>query len=117
MIAKFKTAGWDPRGVGLTHPRADCFKNAGEEDAFWKGTIPRAGLEARGNFTDPADLEAFYAQVPEVDNLLKELGERCLAYSPDTFPYVGSAATVRDMVALHDYLEGSDKPIDYWGFS
>lgn len=81
------------------------------------GTIPRAGLEARGNFTDPDDLKAFYAQVPEVDKLLTELEQKCLEYSPDTFQYVGTAATVRDMVALHDYMEGPDKALDYWGIS
>lgn len=109
--------GWDPRGVGSTVPRADCFKTGTEENSFWEGTIPRAGLEARGNFTDPIDLEEFYDQVDEVDALLKELGERCVAYSPDTFQYIGSAAAVRDMVAIHDILEGPDKPIDYWGLS
>jgi hypothetical protein len=109
--------GWDPRGVGMTHPRADCFASGADEGAFWEGTIPAAGLEARGNFTDPADLEAFYAQVPEVDGLLHDLGLKCVAYSPDTFQYLGTAATVRDMVALHDYLVGPDKPVDYWGFS
>jgi hypothetical protein len=113
----FTTAGWDPRGVGLTHPRADCFKTGTEESAFWEGTIPNAGLEARGNFTDQADLDAFYAQVPEVDKLLQELGQRCLEYSPDTFQYVGTAAAARDMVALHDYLESPDTPVNYWGFS
>ncbi|KAG9092827.1 hypothetical protein FS749_015411 [Ceratobasidium sp. UAMH 11750] len=114
---KFDLVSWDPRGVGYTRPRADCFATGTEENAFWEGTIPRAGLEARGNFTDPGDLKAFYDQVPEVDSLLHDLGQKCLAYSPDTFQYVGSAATVRDLVALHDYMEGTDKPIDYWGFS
>ncbi|KAG9119699.1 hypothetical protein FRC07_005140 [Ceratobasidium sp. 392] len=114
---RYDIVSWDPRGVGKTVPRADCFANGTEENAFWEGTIPRAGLEARGNFTDQRDLEAFYAQVPEVDRLLKELGERCVAYSPDTFQYVGSAAAVRDMVAIHDILEGPEKPVDYWGLS
>lgn len=27
------------------------------------------------------------------------------------------AAAVRDMVAIADYLDGPDKPINYWGFS
>ncbi|KAG9105175.1 hypothetical protein FRC07_009539 [Ceratobasidium sp. 392] len=114
---QYDLVSWDPRGVGLTVPRADCFATAVEENAFWEGTIPRAGLEARGNFTDQRDLEAFYEQVPEVDRLLIELGKKCVEYSPDTFQYVGSAAAVRDMVAIHDILEGPDKPVDYWGFS
>ncbi|KAG9122808.1 hypothetical protein FRC07_000644 [Ceratobasidium sp. 392] len=114
---QYDLVSWDPRGVGQTHPRADCFATGAEEKAFWNGTIPEAGLEARGNFTDQADLDAFYAQASEVDRLLVELGQKCLQYSPDTFQYVGTAAAVRDMVALHDYLEGPDKPVDYWGFS
>ncbi|CAE6452473.1 unnamed protein product [Rhizoctonia solani] len=108
---------WDPRGIGLSVPRADCFKTGTEENSFWEGTIPRAGLEARGNFTDQRDLDAFYEQADEVDVLLEELGKRCIAYSPDTFQYIGTAAAVRDMVAMHDALEGSSKPIDYWGLS
>ncbi|GAB1525263.1 hypothetical protein RhiTH_008421 [Rhizoctonia solani] len=108
---------WDPRGVGLTVPRADCPKTGTEEKAFWEGTIPRAGLEARGNFTDQRDLDAFYEQADEVDVLLEELGKRCIAYSPDTFQYIGTAAVVRDMVAMHDAIEGSNKPIDFWGLS
>ncbi|KAG8774827.1 hypothetical protein FRC12_001794 [Ceratobasidium sp. 428] len=114
---QYDLVSWDPRGIGQTHPRADCFVSGTEEKAFWNGTIPGTGLEARGNFTDQTDLDAFYAQEPEVDKLLVELGQRCLQYSPDTFQYVGTAAAVRDMVALHDYFEGPDKPLDYWGFS
>jgi hypothetical protein len=52
-----------------------------------------------------------------MDTLLKELGRRCLEYSPDTFQYIGTAAVVRDMIALHDVLEGSDKPLNFWGVS
>ncbi|CAE6509951.1 unnamed protein product [Rhizoctonia solani] len=114
---QYDIVSWDPRGIGLTVPRANCFKTGTEENAFWEGTIPRAGLEARGNFTDQRDIDAFYEQVDEVDRLLKELGEKCVAYSPDTFQYIGTAAAVRDMVAMHEVLEGSSKPIDYWGLS
>ncbi|KAG9096104.1 hypothetical protein FRC06_009047, partial [Ceratobasidium sp. 370] len=106
---RYDVVSWDPRGIGMSVPRADCFATGTEENAFWEGTIPRAGLEARGNFTDKRDLDEFYAQVPEVDQLLKELGEKCLAYSPNTFQYVGSAAAVRDMLAIHDILEGPDE--------
>ncbi|QRV81574.1 tRNA-dihydrouridine synthase 4 [Ceratobasidium sp. AG-Ba] len=108
---------WDPRGVGLTHPRSGCFNTSIEEQAFWERTIPYNGLEARGDFTDQADLDAFFDQVPKVDELMVKLGRKCLQYSPDTFQYVGTTATVRDMVALHDHLEGPDKPINYWGIS
>ncbi|CAE6477527.1 unnamed protein product [Rhizoctonia solani] len=114
---KYDLVSWDPRGVGESLPRAECFKTGAEEQAFWNGTIASSGLEARGNFTDKRDLDAFYDQVDEIDTLLTDLGRRCIAYSPDTFEYIGSAAAVRDMVAIHDILEGPDKPIDFWGVS
>lgn len=117
VLTLYDTLGWDPRGVGRTTPRAECFKNRQEETAFWEGTIPNAGLEARGNFTDQRDLDEFYAQVDEVDVLLEELGQRCIEYSPNTFQYIGTTAVVRDMVAMHDILEGPDKPVNFWGFS
>ncbi|CAE6374803.1 unnamed protein product [Rhizoctonia solani] len=114
---EYDIVGWDPRGIGKSVPRAECFKNGAEENAFWEGTVPRAGLEARGNFTDQADIDAFKKQVDQVDRLLKELGERCVAYSPDTFQYIGSAAAVRDMIAMHDVLEKRKKPVNFWGLS
>ncbi|KDN48830.1 hypothetical protein RSAG8_02817, partial [Rhizoctonia solani AG-8 WAC10335] len=114
---QYDIVSWDPRGVGETVPRAECFTTGTEENAFWEGTIPRAGLEARGNFTDQADIDAFYEQVDEVDGLLKRLGQKCVEYSPDTFQYIGTAAAVRDMIAMHDILEEPDKPINYWGLS
>ncbi|QRV92028.1 Abhydrolase domain-containing protein [Ceratobasidium sp. AG-Ba] len=115
---QYDLVSWDPRGVGNSVPLAECFANASEEEAFWKDTIPRTGLEARSNFThDPADLQAFYGQVAEVDRVLTDFGKKCVEYSPNTFQYLGSVAAVRDMIALHDLLEGADKPLNYWGFS
>lgn len=108
---------WDPRGVGLTVPRATCFDNTTEESAFWRGTIAGDGMEVKGNFSNQRDLDVLYAQANELDELLKEMGERCLAHSPNTFQYIGSAAAVRDMVAMHDILEGPNKLVDYWGLS
>jgi hypothetical protein len=48
-----------------------------------------------------------------MDALLKKLGQRCLEYSPDTFQYIGTAVVVRDTIALHNTLEGSDKPLNF----
>ncbi|KAG8782147.1 hypothetical protein FRC12_021173 [Ceratobasidium sp. 428] len=117
VSGRYDLVSWDPRGVGESDLQPACFVSRAEENIFWNGSIARVGIEARGNFTDQTDLDAFYAQVPAVDELLSEFGQRCHKLSPDVLQYVGTAATVRDMVALHDYLEGSDKPIDYWGMS
>ncbi|CAE7071985.1 unnamed protein product, partial [Rhizoctonia solani] len=108
---------WDPRGVGKTIPRTACFGSIEEEVAFWNESFIVPGPEVRGDFTSQTVLDDFYAQVNTSDNLLRRIGEQCLAYSPDVFQYVGTAATVRDMVAMHDALEDPDEPINFWGMS
>ncbi|CAE6342436.1 unnamed protein product [Rhizoctonia solani] len=113
----YDVVGWDPRGVGQTIPRVACFQTAEEEATFWNGTIVETGLNVRGNFTSQTDLDAFYAQVNEADDYLQRFASQCVLRSPNTLRYVGTAATVRDMVAMHDVLESSDKAIDYWGVS
>ena len=109
--------GWDPRGVKNSLPRVDCFETAAEETAFWQGSIPDTGLEARGNFTEQVDLDYFYSQVDDVDLKLGQLWEQCIRLSGDTLKYVGTVAAVRDMVAMAEYLEPKSKLINYWGFS
>ncbi|KDQ17321.1 hypothetical protein BOTBODRAFT_30137 [Botryobasidium botryosum FD-172 SS1] len=113
---QYDIVSWDPRGVGATTPLVTCFESLAAEKAFWKGTVPDAGLEAKGNFTSQDDLDAFYAQADEVDSLLTELGKRCNQLSGGILPYVGTAAAVRDMVSLADAIEGKEL-INYWGFS
>lgn len=87
---------WDPRGVGYTYPKIDCFNSTEDESAFWQGTVPGNGIEAKGNFTntDPTDPDvvAFWAQEPEVDDLLTKVGQICLGVNGDTLTFVGTAA-------------------------
>ncbi|GAB1523590.1 hypothetical protein RhiTH_006740 [Rhizoctonia solani] len=109
--------GWDPRGVGQTIPRIECFQTGQEQVAFWNGSIVENGLDVRGNFTSQNDLDDFYAQVDQVDHYLQRFGKQCLATNADALKHVGTAATVRDMVAIHDILEGPDKPVNFWGLS
>ncbi|KAH7329759.1 Alpha/Beta hydrolase protein [Rhizoctonia solani] len=114
---QYDVVSWDPRGVGQSTPLTTCFATSEEEAAFWKGSFLRDGLEARDNFTSQTDLDEFYEQVDEVDDLLTRFGKQCVAHNPNAFKYVGTAAVVRDMVAMHDALEGPQKPINFWGIS
>ncbi|KAG8785166.1 hypothetical protein FRC12_017895 [Ceratobasidium sp. 428] len=109
---------WDPRGVGRSYPLVNCFKDGKEERSFWHSTVPDAGLEARGNFTDPEDIKNFYSQEPEVDRLLKELSQRCSKLSPDFLQYVGTDAAVDDMLSLKAHFSPAGHYlVNYWGFS
>ncbi|KAG9124219.1 hypothetical protein FRC07_012368 [Ceratobasidium sp. 392] len=113
---RYNIISWDPRGVGQTHPRADCFATASEECVFWKGSLPDEGPEVLGDFANPSNLD-FYDRVDQTDKKLIELGQKCLEHSRDTLKYVGTVATVKDMIALHDALGIEDKAINFWGLS
>lgn len=74
----------------------------------------------KGNFTnadnsDP-DMQAFWSQEPLVDGLLYGIGQKCWEKNGENLLYVGTAAVVRDIVGMADLLDGTDKPINYWGF-
>lgn len=69
------------------------------------------------NLSDPADLEAWVAQVRLVDAKAAVVAELCDERSQDTLNFVGTATVVRDMDRLFRALEGDDEPINYWGFS
>ncbi|KAJ8494840.1 hypothetical protein ONZ51_g2091 [Trametes cubensis] len=111
---------WDPRGVGpLTIPGdIVCFSSVEEYNTFWNGTIELTGIEMTGNFTDPQDIDALLSQAPLMQKKYEELGERCLQQPSGKYlKYVGTAATVRDMVAMANALDGAKSPINLFGLS
>ncbi|KAH7335772.1 TAP-like protein-domain-containing protein [Rhizoctonia solani] len=113
---QYDIVSWDPRGTGSTVPKVQCFDSGTEEIKFWNGSIRGTNLEVRTDFTNTTVRDEFYSHIDEVDSILVKFGKQCNAQSKDMLKYIGTAATVRDMVALHDYLEGT-KLINYWGVS
>ncbi|KAG8682389.1 hypothetical protein FRC11_014946 [Ceratobasidium sp. 423] len=97
---QYDIVSWDPRRVGHTVPRADCFKTRTEKKLSERGKLYRSTRPGR-----------ILRASGWVDVLLDEL-----AYSPDTFRYIGTAAGVRDLVDMHDVLEGLANPLTTGGF-
>ncbi|QRV97893.1 alpha/beta hydrolase family protein [Ceratobasidium sp. AG-Ba] len=115
---RYDIVSWDPRGVWSTFPRATCFSTQKDERNLLGGSPMLDGIEMRVDIASAKeDLARFVNQSSWVDTQLAEVGKRCTEYSPDVMQYVGTAATVRDMVRLHDYLVPSNETINYWGFS
>ncbi|KAI0369592.1 alpha/beta-hydrolase [Pilatotrama ljubarskyi] len=111
---------WDPRGVGPLTVPGDifCFDSVAEYDAFWNGTIEHSGIEMTGTFRDPGDIERLLSQATVMQKKYEEFGRRCLQHPTGKYlRYVGTAATVRDMVALADELDGPGSPVNYAGIS
>ena len=68
--------------------------------------------------TDPEDIQTLLSQAPLMERKYQELAQRCLTSPVGKYlQYVGTAATVRDMVALADVIDGPGKPINFYGIS
>ena len=95
-----------------------CFDSVDEYNAFFNGTIEFSGIEMTGNFTDQSDIDALLAQADTMQKKYVELGKKCQEHSDGKYlKYIGTAATVRDLVALVDALDGPEAPINYLGYS
>ncbi|KAF9029310.1 hypothetical protein BDZ89DRAFT_1159852 [Hymenopellis radicata] len=110
---------WDPRGVGQkTFPGAViCFESDEDADEYWNNLF--SYFEVRGNLTYQPDINYMYSQVDVLAELMAGLLEKCTSIpgGGQYLEYVGSVATVRDMVALVDVLDGVGAPINYYGIS
>ncbi|QRV97921.1 Abhydrolase domain-containing protein [Ceratobasidium sp. AG-Ba] len=100
---------WDPRGVGETFPRANCLASRTDQRILLGGSM----------ILDDPEMRAGLPLTPEeLKQFLREIHEYNCCSSCAMIPgYVGTAATVRDMIKLHDYLDGPEVSIKYWRFS
>ncbi|KAK7435801.1 hypothetical protein VKT23_019499 [Stygiomarasmius scandens] len=118
MGGHYDMISWDPRGVGHTTPGPiQCFPSAEEYDSFWRDTFEDTGLDIIDSFANSTELSWFYSQQHILDSAWHEFGRRCHAMSGEALKYIGTTATVRDMVALADSLHPEVGEINYYGVS
>ncbi|KAL1745844.1 Alpha/Beta hydrolase protein [Schizophyllum fasciatum] len=115
----YDLVGWDPRGTGNSTPGPiNCFESEDEYTAFYNDSLLlEFNVNPRHALLDSKDAEKFYSRMNETDGIYKKYGELCTQRAGDVLPYVGTAATVRDMVAIADVLEPDTKEINYYGAS
>ncbi|KAI1785869.1 alpha/beta-hydrolase [Ganoderma leucocontextum] len=102
----FDVLGFDPRGVGASTPRLDCFTTQSERD-IWNTQDGHQLL----NVSDDALLNLYVARA-------KVVGERCAQRSAaegDIARFMGTASVATDMLKIVEKL-GQEK-LQYWGFS
>ena len=96
----------------------NCFSSAEEFVDFWNGTVVFPQIDIKYGFTDPVDLQYFESQVPVMEQKLQAFKQVCLkGPSAEFLPYVGTTATVRDLVAIAEYFDGEGCDVNYYGFS
>ena len=96
----------------------NCFNSLEESNGFWNGTVVYPPIDIKYGFSDPSDLEYFNSQVDVMEERWQAFGEVCLKHENAQFlPYVGTTATVRDLVAIAEYFDGKGCDINYYGLS
>lgn len=107
----YEILSFDPRGVGLTEPRADCYN-----DEFSRA-VTNIELRAMG------PLDSGLHVVSKQTSLYGAQGRLCEA-APEILAYLSTASVARDMVEIVDKVDelrggnGTETPrIQYWGLS
>lgn len=96
----------------------NCFDSIDAWAEFWNGTLVYPQIDIKTGFTDPDDLTYFNSQVDVMDKRWEAFGEICLKHETGQYlPYVGTTATVRDLVAIAEYFDGKGCDINYYGLS
>ncbi|KIY45111.1 hypothetical protein FISHEDRAFT_76953 [Fistulina hepatica ATCC 64428] len=121
----YHIVGFDPRGVGqiAIPPDSICFDSHDDFSNYWRDSFVKGAWDVPGVW----DGRSPSATRAEVNNLLQDIDDfraavkglqaRCAeADSGRYMQYVGTTATVRDIVALADVLDGESAPINFWGF-
>ncbi|KAI5830337.1 alpha/beta-hydrolase [Schizophyllum commune Tattone D] len=115
----YDLVGWDPRGTTYSTPGViSCFKTKEEYAAVYNGSLIKDfSVDPTNALLQPEDVRAFYDRMDETDKRFTQYGDLCTKNAGDMLKYVGTVATVRDMVAIADYLEPESKEINYYGAS
>lgn len=94
-----------------------CYNSIEESEALFNGTIELTGIEMTGNFTDPDDIHALFAQTQRMQAAYENVGNLCAERNGEVLKYVGTAATARDIVSIADAIDGPQTAINYVGLS
>lgn len=90
----YEILGFDPRGVGMSTPFGDCYRNDFNRasDALQKGGIPPA-------FPDSTGLKLYY-------EASKGTSDLCVGLGPESiFSYMSTASVARDMLEIVDRVD------------
>jgi hypothetical protein len=101
--------GFDPRGIGATTPRADCFSNppwsGGEEDDLAEGLLQRVLWMMSGN--EVGNVNSSSEALFKLDTRARTIAKLCqrkdlLAGKDSILRYVHTPSVARDMISIID---------------
>ncbi|KAI0760784.1 hypothetical protein C8Q74DRAFT_255326 [Fomes fomentarius] len=109
---------WTSRDRNLTGLPPTCFKDLPEKTGFYKRTLrkdlsyePEWYEDGTLTWGEPQDAEAVQMFLRAQEKAVRHCVERM---GSSLFKYMGTAATVRDIVAMADALDGPGSSINLW---
>jgi len=109
--------GFDPRGVGDTEPRVNCFGAPGNYDLFKRNTVWDKGYDVAPNLTDSRTRDHLLHQYKEARSLSETQFALCAKSMGDELRYMGTTTAARDIDFITTVLEGKDALINFYGVS
>ncbi|KAI0786684.1 TAP-like protein-domain-containing protein [Abortiporus biennis] len=109
--------GFDPRGIGETEPRTQCFEQDFDYTDFTHNTILERGYDISSNLSASEFHSIVIRQQIEADALLQTQVALCAQRMGDELRYMGTSTVVRDVEFITKTLEGEDALINFYGGS
>ncbi|KAF8579924.1 hypothetical protein K439DRAFT_1620181 [Ramaria rubella] len=100
--------GFDPRGIGESEPRVQCFRAPGNYYSFKAHTILDQGFDVGPNLSDSRTRDHLILQQEEAESLYKTQFELCGRTMGDALRYMGTSTVSRDIDFITTALEGKD---------
>ncbi|THH14114.1 hypothetical protein EW146_g6187 [Bondarzewia mesenterica] len=114
---EYDIVGFDPRGIGATEPKVNCFETPIRRALFMKNTLLDRGFQVAPNVSDPRSRELLIHQQLEAEALYQSQFAVCARAMGDKLRYMGTSTVVRDIDFITRSLEGDDALINFYGGS
>jgi pimeloyl-ACP methyl ester carboxylesterase len=111
--------GFDPRGIGETKPKVECFLDPQSFRLFVANTVFERSFEvpSQHNISSPDARAALIEQNKQFLSLKEAQAKLCAQNMGDELKYMGSATVVRDMDFMTKIFDGEHSKINYFGGS
>ncbi|TFY83522.1 hypothetical protein EWM64_g478 [Hericium alpestre] len=109
--------GFDPRGIGRTEPKVNCFGTSARQAMFQRNTVLDRGFQVAPKGSGLDRREHLIQQYQEADALYQTQFALCEQEMGDSLRYMGTSTVVRDIDFITRALDGEEALINFWGGS
>lgn len=109
--------GFDPRGIGATEPRVECFPSTLDYELFKAGSVLERGFDIPKDPFSDEGRQHLLDQHRQLLSMQETEYTKCAETMGDELRYMSTTSVVRDIEEMSRVLEGPDAPINFFGGS